>query len=189
VNAPAPALLPLPADLDTIAKRDLVALCEERRLTHSTRATAEDLRVALREQHRIATCVHRDEQVRAVRAEWFASRDPLGGGSHNEAAAVMRGSLWGLANLFSQMQGESDELVASLEYSVPLLAGFFAGDERVDANEARLAVGNLVRAMERVRHRREEAADYASFTMGDTHRLLSTMAERKAARERSRKQS
>ena len=182
----ASAPTPLPADIDTLAKRDLVALCEERGFTVPARATADDLRETLRSRHRIAVECFRMEQVAAVRGEWSAK--PAHAPVHeNEAAQVVRDSLWGLANLFGLVQGEADSLVHVVEGALPILAAFLDGDERVTAQDARNEVQTLTHTLASLRRSREGSADYAAFTMRDAARRVTTLREREEARRANRK--
>ena len=183
---PLAAPSPLPADLDTLAKRDLVALCEERGVSVPNRATADDLRETLRSRHRIAVESFRWEQVTEVRAEWAAkpTHAPL---PENDAAGVVRDSLWGLANLFGRVQGEADSLVHVLEAELPVLNAFVKGDERITQQDARNAVYTLTHALATLRRSREDAADYAAFSMGDATRRVNTLRDRAEARRSSRK--
>ena len=179
----ASAPTPLPADIDTLAKRDLVALCEERGFTVPARATADDLRETLRSRHRIKVECYRMEQVAAVRAEWSAkpAHTPV---HENEAAQVVRDSLWGLANLFGRVQGEADSVV---EGALPILTAFLDGDERVTAQDVRNEVHTLTHTISALRRSREGSADYAAFTMGDAARRVNTLREREEARRANRK--
>lgn len=183
---PAPAPVPLPSDLDTLAKRDLVALCEERSVSVPNRATADDIRETLRSHHRIAVECFRMEQIAEVRAEWAAkpAHAPL---PENDAAQVVRDSLWGLANLFGRDQHESDSLVHAIEQSLPVLNAFLKGDERVTQQDARNAVYDLTHTLASLRRSREDAADYAAFSMGDATRRVNTLRDRAEARRANRK--
>ena len=184
---PLAAPVPLPADLDTLARRDLVALCEQRGLsTPATRATADDIRETLRSNHRIAVECYRREQVRAVREDWFA-HPAHAAIRENEAAQVVRDSLWGLANLFGRMQGEADSLVHVVEAALPVLSAFLDGDARVTTQDARNEVQTLVYALGALHRSREDAANYAAFTMGDAARRVNTLREQQEARNPRRR--
>ena len=184
---PLAAPVPLPADLDTMPRRDLVALCEQRGFsTPAARATADDLRETLRSNHRIAVECYRREQMLAVREEWFAH--PAHAVVREGAAAqVMRDSLWGLANLYGRVQSETDSLVHTVEAALPVLSAFLDGDARVTPQDARNEVQTLVYALNTLRRNREEAADYAGFTMGDAARRVTALREQQEARNPRRR--
>lgn len=180
----ASAPTPLPADLDTLAKRSLVALCEERGFTAPTRATADDLRETLRDHHRMAEAEYRREAHEAMRAEWQVRRPRV---EASAAAQVTRDALWGLANLFSRVQGCEDTLLYAVEDALPLMMAYLRGDERVSKADLRLQVESLAREVESLRTHRVGAEEYAAFTMDRTAQGLTTLRERKEARRANRK--
>ncbi len=173
VSAPAPA--PLPADLDTLPRRDLVALAEQRGVQLARRADADDIRETLRRAHRSAEYLHKAGQVRTVQVEWSAHRPPV---TSSAATQVLHRSLSGLTSLFSHVGSEGDQLLATMQFAVPLLHGFVNGDARVGHDDAVHAVGMLVQAMDRARQNREEAASRAVELMGDTQALLAALTNR-----------
>jgi hypothetical protein len=180
----ASAPTPLPADIDTLAKRDLVALCEERGFTVPARATADDLRETLRSRHRMAEAEYRREAHEAITAKWQVHHPRV---EASAAAQVSRDALWGLANLFSRVQGYEDTLLYAVEDALPLMMAYLRDDERVSKADLRLQVDTLVREVENVRKHREGSADYAAFTMGDAARRVTTLREREEARRANRK--
>ena len=173
VSAPAPA--PLPADLDILPRRDLVALAEQRGVQLARRADADDIRWTLRRAHRSAEYLHKQGQVRMVQVEWSAHRPPV---TSSAATQVLHRSLSGLTSLFSHVGSEGDQLLATMQFAVPLLHGFVNGDARVGHDDAVHAVGMLVQAMDRARQNREEAASRAVELMGDTQTLLAALTNR-----------
>jgi len=180
----ASAPTPLPADLDTLAKRDLVALCEERGFTVPARATADGLRETLRDHHRMAEAEYRREAHEALRDEWRVRRPRV---EASVAAQVTREALWGLANLFSRVQGAEDTLLYAVEDALPLMMAYLRDDERVTKADLRLQVESLAREVESLRKNRVGAEEYAAFTMDSTHRGVTTLRGREDARRANRK--
>lgn len=179
MNAPAP----LPADLDTLSKRALVALCDKLGVHHTARATADDLRTALRDADRITSHAYHYMEVQTLREEYEAKR-PLVPAS--EAAQTVRESLWGLANLFSRVHESEDTLLYSVQAALPVLAAYCRDDARVSKADLKLEVETLMREVERIRQNRIEAEEYATFTLGDAHRRLTSAAGRAEARKAAR---
>jgi hypothetical protein len=178
---PAPA--PLPADLDVLPRRDLVALCEERGVYHTTRTTADDLRSSLRDHARMREAAYRLEAHEAMREAWQGKHPRV---QPSAAAQVTRDALWGLANLFSRVQGSEDTLLCAVEDALPLMMAYLRDDERVSKADLRSQVETLAREVERIRQHRVEAEDYATFTMDGVARSLTAANERKAARKAAR---
>jgi hypothetical protein len=156
---------PLPADLDALARRDLVAIAEERGMEVYRRDTAESLCIRLRDLVRDQTTAARYKNVSEVRE---AHRAKVAHVEPSEAAQVIRDSLWGLANLFGRVQGEADTLVYTVENAIPVLLAYLNGDERVDRQTVLNEVSSLQHEVARVRESRVIAEKYAGFTMDDT---------------------
>jgi hypothetical protein len=163
---------PLPADLDTMSRRDLVALAEERGVRVTARAVLDDIRWNIRQEWQRDTVRYRHAQNEAVRAEWQVAHPPV---PESEGAQVLKDALWGLANLSGTLHSPHEELLRVLEHEAPVLEAFFRGDARVTKHDAATSAGRLTRAIERVRIKRQEADEYASFTMGSAARRLAAM--------------
>lgn len=171
----------LPADLATLARRDLVALAEANGLTVAARDTAESLRERLVDAQRLRRVAARYEAVAAVRAEHRKQVPAL---KPSQAEQVIRDTLWGLANLFGRQQGEAENLVHAVDGALPVLAAFLNGDESIDREDALAEVRNLQYALDYLRQSREDAEKYATFTMGDSARRVEALRathERKPA--------
>jgi len=164
--------VPLPADLDTMSRRDLLALAQERGVRASPRAVLDDLRWNIRQAWQMENIRYRHAQAEAVRAEWQVAHPPV---PDSEAAQVLKDALWGLANLAGAVHGPHADLLRTVEYEAPVLEAFFRGDARVTRDDAATSAGRLTRAIERVRTKRQEADEYASFTMGSAARRLAAM--------------
>ena len=177
----------LPADLSTLARRDLVALAEERGVEFAARDTAESLRERLVEAHRAQVAEHRYAVAGEVREAFRAKHPPVAPSAPEQ---IVRDSLWGLANLFSRVQGEGDILVHAVEAALPLLLAHLKGDERIDRAAALGEVENLKRALEQVASHRAGAEVYAAFTMrevaNDLTKANEAVAKRDAEREARR---
>ena len=171
----------LPADLATLARRDLVALAEANGLTVAARDTAESLRERLVDAQRLRRVEARYAAVEAVREARRAKVAPI---PASQAEQAIRESLWGLANLFSRTQGEADNLVHAVDAAIPVLAAFLKGDESIDREDAVAEVRSLQYALDYIRQSRVDTEKYAAFTMGDSARRVEALRathERKPA--------
>jgi hypothetical protein len=173
----------LPADLSTLARRDLVALAEERGVEFAARDTAESLRERLVDAHRGQVAEYRYAVEGEVRDAYRAKHAPVAPSAPEQ---ITRDALWGLANMFSRMQGEGDILVHAVEAALPLLLAHLKGDERIDRAAALGEVENLKRALEQVAEHRAGAVVYAAFTMRDVQRGVETAREAVAKRDAER---
>jgi hypothetical protein len=174
---------PLPAALDTLARRDLVALAEERGVDVSARDTAESLRERLVDAYRAQQMEYRYAVASEVRDAYSAKHAPVAPSAPEQ---ITRDALWGLANLFGRVQGEGDILVHAVEAALPLLLAHLKGDERIDRAAALGEVENLKRALEQVAGHRADAQVYASFTMSDVHRGVEKAREAEAKQRAER---
>jgi len=173
----------LPADLSTLARRDLVALAEERGVEFAARDTAESLRERLMDAYRAQQMEYRYAVAGEVRDAYSAKHPPV---APSACEQITRDALWGLANLFSRVQGEGDILVHAVEAALPLLLAHLKGDERIDRAIALGEVENLKRALEQVAGHRADAQVYAAFTMSDVHRGVEKAREAEAKQRAER---
>jgi hypothetical protein len=175
-------VIALPSDLDTMPRRDLAAFAEAHGAEVSARDTADTLRTRLRDLQREQRSEARNENVRAVRTAHAEKNPPVKSGQSEQ---VIRDSLWGLANLFSRVQGEADTIAYTVEGAIPVLLAFLNGDERIDREAALAEVRNLQYGVESVRQARLDAEKYAVFVMGDAARRVEGLRathERKPAK-------
>ena len=173
----------LPADLSTLTRRDLAALAEERGVEITQRDTADTIRERLVDAHRAQVIEHRYAVAGEVRDAYSAKHPPVAPSAPEQ---IVRDSLWGLAYMFSRMQGEGDILIHAVEAALPLLLAHLKGDEHIDRATALGEVENLKRALEQVAGHRADAQVYAAFTMSDVHRGVEKAREAEAKQRAER---
>ena len=176
-------LPPLPENLDTLQRADLVVLCDEAGLITKRTENAAALRKRLRDRHLDAA---RRERERARYLADAAYRKRIPAPERNPAHDVIRSGLWGLANLFSVL--EQDGQVAALLYNaLPVLSGYVRG-KGITREEAESA---LVAVEEALRWRKHGSLDDVSsrieHSMGDVARAHAHHAGVVEARRAARK--
>jgi len=174
---------PLPIDLATRTRRDLAALAEKRGIEITKLDTADTIRERLVDAHRAQVIEHRYAVAGEVRDAYSAKHPPV---APSACEQITRDALWGLANMFSRVQGEGDILVHAVEAALPLLLAHLKGDERIDRAIALGEVENLKRALEQVAGHRADAQVYAAFTMSDVHRGVEKAREAEAKQRAER---
>lgn len=165
--APDPVFPPLPANLDTLQRADLVVLCDQRSLLVKRTETAAALRARLRRCHE-TVALHQRNVVRSAAEAEYRKRVPAP--ERNPALDVVRAGLWGLANLASALE-QDGQIAQTLYYALPVLAGYVRGTGGFTREEAE---SMLVAVEESLRYRKyadpDDVSSRIAHCLGDVAR-------------------